>query len=167
MWVWILNECWLIRTFVALWLWINHLFNNYIAAWQKFVVATSVLCPTQDEKPLYHCVTIAWPLAWEYTGKTVCWIDEKARLVVLSLPLCEYFGVRWGGVPHDLQHFNHMPFFLLIVPAFSPTSSQLKQSIFVQSVTLLLASAPSSPPLCSVLRSVFCGVPHLVRPQQH
>ncbi len=74
---------------------------------------------------------------------------------------------RWGGVPLDLRHFNHMPFFLFIVPAFSPTSSQLKQSIFVQSVTLLLASAPSSPPLCSVLCSAFCGTSHLARPQQH
>ncbi len=142
----------------------NHMFRNYIAAWDMFVVATRWLCATQDEKPLYHCVTMTWPLAWKYTGKPVCWIDEKAGLVVLSLPLCEclvWGEVRWG------PSRTHMSFFLLIVPAFSITSSQLKRSIFVQSVYafIVFCCVLFSAPLFSVWPS--SGASHLARPQQH
>lgn len=134
---------------MAQWMWIHHLFRHYLATWH--IVATRSLCPTQDEHLLYYCTTMTWPFAWEYKGKTARWRDEKAGIAVLSLPLCEHFGVHI-----DLRHFNHMLFFLLIVPFFSPTSSQLKHSIFVQSITLLLAFAPPSPPLYSVLRLAFC-----------
>lgn len=91
-----------------------------------------------------------------------------------DLPCCPchcvsvWCEVRWGGVHLDLRHFNHMPFFLLIVLLFSPTSSQLKHSIFVQSITILLAFAPPSPLL--LFRSPFGLLLErliLRRPQQH
>lgn len=72
---------------------INYLLDIALPPWHTFVVATRSACPAQDEGPLYHCTTMTWPLAWERTGKTARWRDEKAGLVVLSL-----FGVRCAEV---------------------------------------------------------------------
>lgn len=153
--------------FVAQRMWINHLFRYYIAAWHvccsyKITVPhtgwTSTLSLYNNDLTFYLGIHRKNSLLERWECRT-------CRVVPATVWV---FGVRWGGVHLDLRHFNHMPFFLLIVPLFSPTSSQLKHSIFVQSITILLAFAPPSP------LALFCSPFGLLlerlilrRPQQH